>query len=86
MADCFSAVRAATEISVIILIILQTYLIVFLPRLNLRISPVLDRFGTMHLVATNIVIWMRVLVKARDSKIWIKKFEINVLRKKSGNN
>ena len=29
------------------------------PRLNLDISGSVDRFGTMHLVATNIILWIR---------------------------
>ena len=42
--DCFSAVEAANVVAAIALVVLQTYLIFVFPRMNLRISPFIDRF------------------------------------------
>ena len=41
--DCFSAVEAANVVAAIVLVVLQTYLIFVFPRMNLRISPFIDR-------------------------------------------
>ncbi len=67
---CFSAIGGATEICAMIQAILQTYLIVFLPRLNLKINPYVDRFGTMHLVGSNLVMWLKVLLSESMIEIY----------------
>lgn len=56
---CHNPVRAAFLISNIIMVVLEAYLIFMFPRLNLRINPPIDRLGTMHLFAVNIIMWIR---------------------------
>ena len=48
--DCFSPVEAANVVAVILLVVLQTYLIFVFPRMNLRISPFVDRYVLGYLV------------------------------------
>eukprot|EP00095_Tigriopus_kingsejongensis_P008824 maker-scaffold280_size224562-snap-gene-0.12 protein:Tk08824 transcript:maker-scaffold280_size224562-snap-gene-0.12-mRNA-1 annotation:"conserved hypothetical protein" len=60
---CYHPTLGVNTGSALLFIVLQTYLIFVYPRINLCAINVLDRFGTMHVVATNIIIWIRTLIK-----------------------
>ena len=61
---CYAAVQS-TLISGLAVVFagLQTWVVVMLPRLNINQATGLPHLGMMHLVATNLVIWLRALVK-----------------------
>ncbi len=60
---CFHASLGCNVAAAIVFTILQTYVIFVYPRLNLGIHTAIDRFGLMHVVATNIILWIRTLMK-----------------------
>lgn len=61
--ECFNPIIAATDVAAVIFVVLQSSLIVLYPRLNLLTLPnTVDRFGTAHLLATNIIAWIRSLL------------------------
>ena len=60
---CFHASLGANVGLALIFVGLQTYLVFVYPRLNIDINKAVDRFGLMHLVATNIILWLRTLMK-----------------------
>ncbi len=84
---CYKPTLGANVALALAFVALQTYVIFVYPRLNLGISPAIDRcakrlslfpplclrkfcsqfpfsrFGLMHLVATNIILWIRTLLK-----------------------
>lgn len=60
---CYHSTLGINTAASILFVVLQTYLIFVYPRLNLCTITILDRFGTMHVVATNIIIWIRTLIK-----------------------
>ena len=61
---CYAGV-ATTLISGLALVFagLQTWVVVMLPRLNIHLATGLPHLGLMHLVATNLLIWLRALLK-----------------------
>ena len=66
---CYQPVRAASCLLMIVFVALQASLIVFYPRLNLHINGIIDRFGCMHLLATNLNLWLHVVVKESITEI-----------------
>ena len=66
---CYQPVRAASSLLMIVFVALQASLIVFYPRLNLHINGVIDRFGCMHVLATNLNMWLHVVVKESITEI-----------------
>ena len=61
---CSPAVRS-TLLSGLALVFaaLQTWVVVMLPRLNIKLGNGIPHLGLMHLVATNLVIWLRAVIK-----------------------
>ena len=43
--------------------LLQTFMVFMYPRLNISCHELLNQFGTMHLVALNIIMWIRTLIR-----------------------
>jgi len=60
---CYNPLRATVCCLNMTFVVLQGFLIFYYPRLNLSISPVIDRFGTMHLMATNLSLWIHIVIK-----------------------
>ena len=60
-----SAAVMSTAISCLALVFagLQTWVVVMLPRLSIKLGKGLPHLGMMHLVATNLVIWLRAVIK-----------------------
>jgi len=61
--ECIGSLRTTTGFFTIIFYILQIIAITFFPRLNLDPGAGAAHFGLMHLVATNLVIWAKTVVK-----------------------
>jgi len=60
---CFHPLIGANTIMALLFVFLQTYIIFMYPRLNFQCHKFFNRMATMHLVATNIIIWIRTLIK-----------------------
>merc|ERR1712223_565558 len=60
---CFHPVYGINAVLAIFLIMFQTFIIFMYPRLNIQCHPLWNKFGTYHLVATNIIIWIRILIE-----------------------
>ena len=56
-------VLALNDFLAIIFSVLQTVLVFFYPRLNVNCHRVINRFGMLHLVALNVIMWIRTLVR-----------------------
>ena len=68
----------------IIFTILQIYIIVMFPRLNIQCHVVLNNFGTKHIVATNMVLWMESIANEfKLEKHWAEKYA-SYVKKKQG--
>lgn len=61
--ECRDSAGIAISAFSIVFIILQSIAIIFFPRLKIHYSGGLAHFGLMHVVATNMVIWMRTVIK-----------------------
>jgi len=61
--DCTDLLVSANSILAIVLVVLQTVVIVMLPRLKMALVGGLPQLGLMHLVATNLVLWMRTVIR-----------------------
>jgi hypothetical protein len=48
---------------------LKSFLVIKYPRLNLNYIPCLDLLGTMHLFCTNIIMWIRIVLKESQLEI-----------------
>ncbi|CAB3373036.1 Hypothetical predicted protein [Cloeon dipterum] len=60
--DCYSVLRGANPVLQMIFTFMQMYFIFMNSRLNIHRFKVISRFGLMHIVATNICVWIRTLV------------------------
>ncbi|XP_059489984.1 proton channel OtopLc isoform X2 [Neocloeon triangulifer] len=60
--DCYSVLRGANPVLQMIFTFMQMYFIFMNSRLNIHRFKVISRFGLMHVVATNICVWIRTLV------------------------
>ena len=56
-------VLAVNDFLAIVFSVLQTCLVFWYPRLNVSCHRLLNRFGMLHLVALNIIMWIRTLVR-----------------------
>jgi len=61
--DCTDLLVSANSLLAIILLLLQTVVIVMYPRLKMALAGGLPHLGLMHLVATNLVLWMRTVIR-----------------------
>jgi len=66
---CFHPTIGLNDCLAIIFTTLQAYMIFTYPRLNIHSHKLLNRFGTMHLVALNIIMWIRTLIKESIEEI-----------------
>lgn len=60
--SCRRPIFLANIVSAVIFVVLQAFLILMYPRLNILRHRTLNRFGMMHIVATNLILWIRTLV------------------------
>ena len=61
--NCMDVLHTVNSFLSIIFVILQMITIIMYPRLNICLGNGLPHFGLMHLLATNIIIWMRTVIK-----------------------
>jgi len=66
---CFHPAIGLNDCLAIIFTTLQAIMIFTYPRLNIHAHKLLNRFGTMHLVALNIIMWIRTLIKESIEEI-----------------
>jgi len=66
---CFHPAIGLNDCLAIIFTTLQAIMIFAYPRLNIHAHKLLNRFGTMHLVALNIIMWIRTLIKESIEEI-----------------
>eukprot|EP00095_Tigriopus_kingsejongensis_P008828 maker-scaffold280_size224562-snap-gene-0.11 protein:Tk08828 transcript:maker-scaffold280_size224562-snap-gene-0.11-mRNA-1 annotation:"protein otpl-8" len=60
--QCYNSTDGANSVLGILFVILQAFLIFMYPRLNLDTFNFLDGFGTMHVVATNLIVWVHAII------------------------
>jgi len=61
--DCVGTVRNVNAFLALLFTILQMTAIILYPRQNLNQGYGIPHFGLMHLVATNLIIWVRTVIK-----------------------
>ena len=61
--NCLDIVHTVISFLAIIFICLQTVTIIMYPRLNIQLANGIPHLGLMHVVATNIIIWMRTVIR-----------------------
>jgi len=66
---CFHPSIGVNDCLALVFTTLQAYSIFTYPRLNIHSHKLLNRFGTMHLVALNIIMWIRTLIKESIEEI-----------------
>jgi len=66
---CFHPAIGINDILALVFTSLQAYVIFTYPRLNMQCHKLINRFGTMHLFALNIIMWFRTLIKESIEEI-----------------
>eukprot|EP00092_Neocalanus_flemingeri_P015108 GFUD01016321.1.p1 GENE.GFUD01016321.1~~GFUD01016321.1.p1 ORF type:complete len:518 (+),score=114.00 GFUD01016321.1:44-1597(+) len=61
--NCVGPIRTINSCLSIVFITLQMMTIIVYPRLNLDLGYGVPHFGLMHLVATNLIIWIKTVIK-----------------------
>ena len=61
--NCLDIVHTVISFLAIIFICLQTVTIIMYPRLNIQLANGIPHLGLMHVVATNLIIWMRTVIR-----------------------
>jgi len=61
--ECVGSVVTINSILALIFVILQTFMIDLYPRLNLDQGYGIPHFGLMHIVSTNLILWIRTVVR-----------------------
>ena len=61
--DCYQISSTMISSLSLLFVILQVVVVILYPRLNINLGHGLPHFGLMHLVATNLVIWLRTVIK-----------------------
>jgi len=61
--NCMDFLHTFNSFLASVFVILQMVAIILYPRLNISLGNGLPHFGLMHLLATNIIIWMRTVIK-----------------------
>ena len=61
--NCLDVLHTVNSFLSIIFVILQSVAIIMYPRLNINLGNGLPHLGLMHVVATNLIIWMRTVIK-----------------------
>ena len=62
----------------IVFVVLQAILVFWYPRLNVNCHKLLNWFGMLHLVAVNIIMWFRTLIKESIHEIIMNKHGHNL--------
>jgi len=60
---CVGPIRTINSFLAIVFVVLQMLTIILYPRLNLDLGFGIPHFGLMHLVATNLIIWIKTVIK-----------------------
>jgi len=66
---CFHPAIGLNDVLALVFTSLQAYVIFTYPRLNIQCHKLLNRFGTMHLFALNIIMWFRTLIRESIEEI-----------------
>ena len=61
--NCLDIVHTVISFLAIIFILLQTVTIIMYPRLNIQLANGIPHLGLMHVVATNLILWMRTVIR-----------------------
>ena len=60
---CYDIASTAISCLSLVFVALQTVVVVLYPRLNINLASGIPHLGLIHLVTTNIVIWLRTVIK-----------------------
>lgn len=60
---CYHVAKGINVFLMLFFVFLQAFVIFTYPRLNLLWHQLINKYGTMHIVATNIILWIRTLIK-----------------------
>ena len=78
--SCSSPLRQAASLLAVLCILLQMVTVIFLPRLNLATGWGMPHLGLMHLVATDIVLWIRIVLQV---PVQVYPYSVAVFRSRS---